>query len=100
MASSTKIHAGDAAVGPTYPPGEGLKAEYKASLAAADDDHDSGLDGGLTPSVTVSTFPQDIAVRLPAGCQERGMIDEDRPFAEIASRSCRRGGGLGRAGGV
>ena len=44
--------------------------------------------------------PQDTAVRLPAGCQERGKIDEDRPFAEVPPRARRRGGGLGRAGGV
>ena len=34
---STKIHAGEPLWG-NYPPGEELKAEYKASLAAADDD--------------------------------------------------------------
>ena len=44
--------------------------------------------------------PQDIAVRLPAGCQERGKIDEDRPFAEVPPRAGRRRGRLGRAGGV
>jgi hypothetical protein len=34
---STKIHAGEPLWG-NYPPGEELKAEYKASLAAAHDD--------------------------------------------------------------
>jgi hypothetical protein len=34
---STKIHAGEPLWG-NYPPGEELKAEYKASLAEADDD--------------------------------------------------------------
>jgi regulator of RNase E activity RraA len=33
---STKIHAGEPLWG-NYPPGEELKAEYKASLAAADE---------------------------------------------------------------
>jgi regulator of RNase E activity RraA len=34
--ASTKIHAGEPLAG-NYPPGEDLKAEYKASLAAADE---------------------------------------------------------------
>ena len=35
--ASTKIHAGEPLWG-NYPPGEELKAEYKASLAAAESD--------------------------------------------------------------
>ena len=34
---STKIHAGEPLWG-NYPPGDDIKAEYKASLAGTDDD--------------------------------------------------------------
>jgi hypothetical protein len=44
---SSKIHAGEPLWG-NYPPGEELKAEYKASLAAAD--ADGPAETGVNPS--------------------------------------------------
>src|SRR3954468_18805094 len=92
---STKIHAGTPLWG-TYPPGEGLKADYKASLAAA------GPIPGLTQTgrCAAASFrrtPQ--SASWPAATREE-MIDEDRLFAEITPCSCCRGGCRGCACGV
>src|SRR4051794_27844405 len=92
---STKIHAGTPLWG-TYPPGEGLKAEYKASLAAAGPIPGLTRTGRCTAASSRRT-PQ--SASWPAATREE-MIDEDRLFAEILPCAGRRGGGVGCVGGV
>ena len=82
---STKIHAGEPLWG-NYPPGEGRRP-----TAAPTTDPESGRKR-TEPSVC-QHFPHDIAVRLLAGCQQRGKIDEDRRFAK-SLRALAAGRGL------
>src|SRR4051812_26913 len=92
---STKIHAGTPLWG-TYPPGEGLKAEYKAPSPPRDPYPVSDANRPLHGSKFRRT-PQ--SASWPAATREE-MIDEDRLFAEITPCSCCRGGCRGCASGV